>query len=504
MLVAVVVIIVLAVIPLLAPFLAPRLSNSGQEKSLPPGPRGLPILGNLLSLGKNLHLDLHKLSQKHGPIMSLRIGFTRAVVVSSPKSAELFLKTHDLAFAGRPPQESMKYLAYGQKNLSFSPYGPYWRNVRKTVTLELLTSRKVNSMKPIREEGVGSLVKYLKDASRERAVVNISERIKSLTADISCRMIFGNKFEDKGSIGRGFLTAFRELSEVTNAPNVGNFFPFVANFDLQGLTKKMKGISKVFDTFLESVLDDHMSSRKMDEGSRDLVDAMLGFIGSDHSRNAFERDHVKAIILDLFIAAADTTATLAEWVMSELIRNGTIMKKLQGELAQLVGMQRTVEEFEIEALEYLNMVIKEGMRLHPPVPLLLPHMAIEDTVVNGFRIPRNTMVIVNAWSIGRDPSAWIEPEKFCPERFQGSQIDVNGQHFQLLPFGAGRRGCPGAQLALSIIRFVVAQLVHCFDWELPDGMPGTELDMTEEFGIVTTRAKDLKVIPSYRLKIDKR
>lgn len=196
----------------------------------------------------------------------------------------------------------------------------------------------------------------------------------------------------------------------------------------------------------------------------------------------------------------DTSATAIDYAMSELIRHPQGMKKLQHELKKVVGMNRPVEESDIESLEYLDMVVKETLRLHPPAPLLLPHESIEDCTVGGFHIPRKARVIVNAWAIGRDPHVWGNPEKFILERFEGTSVDVRGRDFQLVPFGSGRRACPGMQLGLTVIRLVLAQLVHCFDWELPDSMLPSELDMSEEFGITTSRVKHLVVIPSFRLK----
>ncbi|KDO59988.1 hypothetical protein CISIN_1g037605mg [Citrus sinensis] len=160
-----------------------------------------------------------------------------------------------------------------------------------------------------------------------------------------------------------------------------------------------------------------------------------------------------------------------------------------------------VEESDLENLEYLDMVVKETLRLHPVAPLLIPHESTEDCTVNGFYIPKNSRVIVNVWAIGRDTESWSDPEIFFPERFVGSSIDLRGHDFQLLPFGSGRRGCPGMQLGLTIVKQVIAQLVHCFDWELPGGMLPTELDLTEEFSLVTPKAKHLLAIPSYRLNI---
>lgn len=202
----------------------------------------------------------------------------------------------------------------------------------------------------------------------------------------------------------------------------------------------------------------------------------------------------------MLAASMDTAASAVEWTLSELLRSPRVMKKLQKELEDVVGLDRMVEESDLDKLEYLNLVIKETFRLHPVAPLLLPHYAMEDCTVDGYDIPKESRVIVNVYAIGRDPNVWSDPEKFLPERFMGSDIDVRGQHFQLLPFGSGRRGCPGMQLGLIQVRLIVSQLMHCFDWQLPDNMMPKELDMTEEFGLVVARANHLIAIPSLRLQ----
>lgn len=197
----------------------------------------------------------------------------------------------------------------------------------------------------------------------------------------------------------------------------------------------------------------------------------------------------------------DTSATAIDWAMSELLKHPCFMQKVQTELEEAVGLDRMVEESDLEKLHYLDKVIKETLRLHPVAPLLLPHFATEDCTISGFLIPEKSRIIVNVWAIGRDPKVWNDPERFNPERFEGSSVDVRGRDFQLIPFGSGRRGCPGLQLGLTTVRYVLAQLLHCFDWELPDGVIASELDMTEEFGLTMPRAKHLMAVPSYRLKV---
>lgn len=194
----------------------------------------------------------------------------------------------------------------------------------------------------------------------------------------------------------------------------------------------------------------------------------------------------------------DTSATAIDWTLVELIKHPQPFRKLQLELEKVVGLNRMVEESDLSHLEYLNMVIKEVFRLHPPAPLLVPHECLEDCTVDGFHIPKKSRIIVNAWSIGQNPNLWTDPQKFFPERFIDSSIDVKGRDFNLIPFGSGRRGCPGIQLGLIVVSLVVANLIHCFDWELPNRVLPIDLNMDEEFGLTCPRAQELMVIPIYR------
>ncbi|XP_021827234.1 cytochrome P450 CYP736A12-like [Prunus avium] len=243
---------------------------------------------------------------------------------------------------------------------------------------------------------------------------------------------------------------------------------------------------------------EHLQSNN-GERTKDFVDVIVGFMGSEESEYRIERPHIKAIIMDMLVASMDTSSTTVDWALSELMRHPKAMKKVQKELEDVVELERMVEESDLEKLDYLSMVVKETLRLHPVAPLLVPHAATEDCTVNGYHIPKKSRVIINAWAIRRDPSAWTDAEEFIPERFEGSDVHVRGNHFQLIPFGSGRRRCPGIQLGLTVVQLMLAQLVHCFDWELPNNMFPEELDMSEALGITVARAKHLIATPSYRL-----
>ncbi|XP_028792307.1 cytochrome P450 CYP736A12-like [Neltuma alba] len=236
---------------------------------------------------------------------------------------------------------------------------------------------------------------------------------------------------------------------------------------------------------------------------KDIVDILLSCLKDSHDDEqnpVKDRTNIKAILLDLLSGAIDTSVTVSLWVFSELLKNPRVMKKLQHELENLVGKSNLVEEVDLPRLTYLDMVVKETLRLHPVAPLLLPRVSTKDITINGYYIRNKSRVIVNVWAIGRDPKIWSDnAEAFYPERFLNSNVDLRGKDFQLIPFGSGRRGCPGMQLGLITVKLVIAQLMHCFNWELPQGVSPDEVDMTEKFGLLIPRANHLVALPSYCL-----
>lgn len=269
-----------------------------KKRLLPPGPRGFPIFGSLNLLGEFPYKDLHKLAQKYGDIMHMRLGLVSTIVVSSPQAAELFLKTHDLVFASRPPHEGAKHISYGQKNLSFSEYGSYWRDMRKMCTLELLSNHKINSFQEMRREEVALLIESIKEAEATsyKEPVDLSAKVSSLSANMTCMMVFGKKYADEEFDDKGFKSVIQEGMQLAAAPNLGDYIPCIAPLDLQGFTKSMKAVSKVFDDFFEKIIEEHLQSRD-EEKTKDFVDVMLGFMGSQESEYRIERSNIKAIML---------------------------------------------------------------------------------------------------------------------------------------------------------------------------------------------------------------
>ncbi|CAL5445129.1 unnamed protein product [Camellia sinensis] len=481
-----------------------RRKNS--QKILPPGPWALPIIGNLHMIGTLPHRALEALSKKYGPIMLVQLGNIPTIVVSSPRAAELFLKTHDIVFASRPNIQTAKYLTYGNKGMAFTTYGSYWRNVRKLCALKLLSVGKIDGYGVMRREEMEALVRRLKVAAVTHEVVDLSEKVEGVIEDMTCKMVFGRSSDERFDL----KAVVQKSLVILGAFNIADFVPILAPFDLQGLTRRIKEASKAIDTILEIIITEHEQDPArfhQTHDKKDFIDVMLSLMNNKSSKTthdepsySIDRNNIKAIAVDMIVGAIDTSSTAIEWVMSEILTHPRVAQKLQQELMSVVGGERMVAETDLVKLEYLEMVIKETLRIHPVAPLLLPHESMEDIVIDGYFIPKNSRILVNSWAMGRDPCIWSDNVgEFLPERFINGHVDIRGRDFQLIPFGSGRRGCPGMHLGLTNIRLVVAQLMHCFDWELPNGMKPNELNMSEKFGLSLPRAKHLLAIPTYRL-----
>ncbi|CAH2049754.1 unnamed protein product [Thlaspi arvense] len=256
-----------------------QLRRKKKYSRLPPGPTGLPLLGHLHLIGKFPHQDLHRLSRAHGPIMYLNFGFVPVIIVSSPAAAEQFLKTHDLNFASRPRREAFKYMVYEQRNLVFAPYGPYWRNMR-------------------RRQEVGFLIESIQKAALDGITVDLSTKVSSTNADITCRMVFGKKYADQDLDERGFRAVMQEGMRLSATPNIGDYFPYIGALNLQGLNGRLKALGKVLDKFLEKIIDEHVQSKPTEQVQhKDFVDIMLALMESREPEFRIDRAHVKAIML---------------------------------------------------------------------------------------------------------------------------------------------------------------------------------------------------------------
>eukprot|EP00253_Pinus_taeda_P034286 PITA_34286 len=474
---------------------------------LPPGPFPWPIVGNLFQLIPPAHRALKGLADKYGPIFFLRLGSVPTVVVSSSKIAKEFLKTHDLIFASRPPRAAWRLMFFNSKDVAFAPYGDHWREMRKICVTELLNAKRIESFKHVREEEVSAMIRSIWEESESGIIgVNISKGLFTLTSNIVWRILAGRKFpgDSLGGDFKSLKDLLVDLMTAMGAFNIGDFIPYLDWLDLQGLKGRMNKIHKAFDEFAEKIIDDHVghrmaASHQKDEEPhvKDFVDVLLEKAEAD---SKITRETMKALVLDMLVAAVDTLSTTLEWAMSELLRHPHAMKSLQEEIECIVGKHRQVIESDVVRMKYLHCVVKETLRLYPAVPLGVPHESVEAVTAGGYHIPKKTMVMVNVWAIGRDPSVWgADASEFKPERFMEEEhVNLADQSdFRMIPFGAGRRGCPGAPMAIPTIELALAQLMHIFDWTV-EGDPSL-LDMTELCGVTMIRQVPLCAYPGLRV-----
>ncbi|WCJ36158.1 cytochrome P450 family 71 subfamily A polypeptide 25 [Euphorbia peplus] len=466
------------------------------HKTLPPSPTKLPFLGNLHQLGLYAHRSLKSLSERYGPLMLLHFGSKPVLVVSSPDIAREITKSHDLIFSSRPKLNIIDKLFYSGKDIVAAPYGDHWRQARGICVLHLLNTKRVKSFRAIREEEVELLVKKIRVSDLEE--VNLSEMFSGITSDLICRVAFGKKYGRGEEDGKRFHGMLGDFMGLIGSYNIGQFIPWLAWINLvNGFDAKADRTAREFDNFLDGIVEEHI--RNFDCGGKeDLVNVLLDLQKNNKAEFSLDREGIKALILDMFAGGSDTSSTALEWTMTELIRNPRVMKELQNEVNKIAQQKSEkhgiITEIDLEKMQYLKMVIKEGLRLHPPFPLLAARETTQDIKLRGYDIAKGTMVITNAWAMANDPNTWTKPEEFWPERFLNNPIDFKGQDFEFMPFGAGRRGCPGISFSVPIIELVLANLVHNFNWELPGGTMLESLDVSEAIALATRRKNALRAI----------
>ncbi|XVE61558.1 hypothetical protein DITRI_Ditri06bG0050200 [Diplodiscus trichospermus] len=477
-------------------FFRRRKSTSGK---LPPGPPGWPIFGNMFDLGTMPHRTLTSLRDKYGQVIWLRLGTVNTMAILSTKAATEFFKNHDLCFAERKITETMRAHDFHKSSVALAPYGSYWRVLRRLVTVDMLVNKRINETASIRRKCVDDLLIWIEDeASKEHGKgIHVARFVFFLIFNLLGNLMLSCDLCDPDSKeGSEFFMVMLSLMELSGQGNIADYFPWLQWLDPQGLKRKMeKNLGKAIE-IASKFVNQRMEEKKLGEHKRDFLDLLLEFEGNgkDEPAKLSDRD-LNIFILELFLAGSETTSSTIEWAFTELLCNPDTMIKAKAELARVVGPNRKVEESDIENLPYLNAVIKETFRLHPPIPLLIPRRAIQDTKYMGYHIPKNTQVLVNAWAIGRDPEVWDEPLSFKPERFIGSKIEYKGNHYELIPFGAGRRMCAGVALADKVVHLVLGSLLHHFDWELGGNVTKDTIDMNDILGVTMRKLEPLLAVP---------
>ncbi|KAF7817625.1 Cytochrome P450 83B1 [Senna tora] len=474
--------------------------------SLPPGPPGLPLIGNFLHFHNSApHRHLCHLSNHYGPLMSLRLGMKPALIVSSARMATQIMKTHDLTFATRPSLLGQQKLSYNGLDLAFAPYTHSWKEMKKLSVLHFFNSRRIHSFSPVREDEVMRMI--TKISQSHTRLINLSETSMSFTSSLICRMAFGKRYEEdqQGNERSRFHGLLNEAQAMMAEFFFSDYIPCLAWVDrLTGLLWRLDNTFNQLDMFYEQVIQDHLNPTKSNSKSnqQDIIDIFLGIIDAHDNSLPFHltMDHLKALLMNIVVAGTDTGAAIIVWVMTLLMKNPKEMKKAQDEIRSVYGEKDFIREEDIQRLPYLKAIVKETLRLFPPTPLLLPRESMQKCNIEGYEIQPKTLVFVNVWAIGRDPETWEDAEEFNPERFFKCEIDFKGQDFELIPFGAGRRMCPAIQMGMVAVHLALANLLHSFDWDLPDGVRKENIDTQVKPGLTMHKKYDLCLLAHNHIK----
>uniref|UniRef100_A0A0E0L6P3 Cytochrome P450 n=1 Tax=Oryza punctata TaxID=4537 RepID=A0A0E0L6P3_ORYPU len=478
-------------------------SSSSKRGRLPPSPIALPIIGHLHLIRPPPHRAFDRILARHGPLVYLRLGpSTHCVVIGSADVARDFLK-FEASIPERPPTAVTRQLAYGKAGFAFAPYGPYWRFVKRLCMSELLGPRTVDLLRPVRAAELAGVLRSAQWAAERGEGVDMSQELVRMANNSIMRMVASAL---PGEMAEAARDCAKQVAELVGAFNAEDFVGLCRGWDLQGIGRRTNEVHARFDALLETMIAAKEEARSRSggrrESSKDLLDMLMDAAEDETAEVKLTRDNIKAFILDIFTAGSDTTATTVEWMLAELVNHPEYMAKLRGELDAVVGRSRLVGEQDVARLPYLQAVLKETLRLRPPA-VFVQRVTVEPVEVRGYTIPTDTQVFFNVFSIGRDATYWDQPLQFRPDRFlpggAGATVDPKGQHPQLMPFGSGRRACPGMGLAMQAVPAFLAALVQCFDWAPPPSQ-ALPLDMEEAAGLVSARKHPLLLLPTPRIQ----
>ncbi|XP_011047926.1 PREDICTED: cytochrome P450 81E8-like isoform X3 [Populus euphratica] len=458
-------------------------------------PQKIPIVGHLHLLKQPIQRTLHSLSEKHGPIFSLKLGSRLAVFISSPSAVDECFTKNDIVLANRPPFLMTKYLNYNTTTMGSVEYGDHWRNLRRISTLEIFSSARLTSLFSIRREEVMALLRRLHSVSRHGnyAKVELRSMLLDLTSNIIMRMVAGKRYYgvdvneiEEGRILREILEEFLAYIAIIN---VGDLIPMLWWGDITGHLKKLDRLSKKMDVFLQGLVDEHRDDRDRNT----MINRFLAL--QEEQPEYYTDDIIKGHVLELLIGGTETSATAMEWALANLLNHPEVLKKAKAEVDAQVG-DRLIEESDFAKLHYLQSIISENLRLCPVTPLIPPHMPSSDCTIGGYHVPAGTILFVNAWSLHRDPTLWDEPTSFKPERFESAgRVDA----CKFIPFGMGRRACPGDGLANRVMTLTLGSLIQCFELER---VGENKIDMTEKTAMTMFKVEPLELMCRARPILD--
>uniref|UniRef100_A0A6N2LY52 Cytochrome P450 n=1 Tax=Salix viminalis TaxID=40686 RepID=A0A6N2LY52_SALVM len=497
-------------------FLKFIFSNFLTAKKLPPGPLTFPIIGNLLWLrlsSFNLEPILRSLHDKFGPMVTLRIGTRPAIFIADRTLAHQALIQNAAVYADRPPAfATAKIITSNQHNINTSSYGPTWRLLRRNLMAKILHPSGVKSYSHARKWVLQILQNRFESDAKSGRPVRVMKHFRYAMFCLLLLMCFGDKLDDNQiekieEVLRNMLVSSRKF-------NILNFWPRVTKIVLRKRWNELFRLRKSQEDVLIPLIRARKKAKEErirtgredmkeheDEHVLSYADTLL-VLELPEEKRKLEEGEMVTLCSEFLNGGTDTTSTALQWIMANLVKYPQIQEKLFMEIKGVVrDGEENIEEDELQKMPYLKAVILEGLRRHPPSHFVLPHAVTEDVVLDKYVIPKDGTVNFMVAEMGWDPKVWEDPMAFKPERFLdggGETFDIAGRReIKMMPFGAGRRICPGHGLAMLHLEYFVANLIWKFEWKAVEG-DDVDLSEGEEFTVVMKNPLQAQICP--RLK----
>ncbi|KAJ6428833.1 hypothetical protein OIU84_020480 [Salix udensis] len=447
-------------------FLLSRKSKS-KPLNLPPGPPGWPIVGNLFQVaqsGKPFFEYVDDLRSKYGSIFTLKMGTRTWIIISDGKLAHEALIERGACFASRPKENPTRNIFSCNKfSVNAAVYGSVWRSLRRNMVQNMLSSSRIKEFRGVRDSAMDTLIDRLRtEAEANSGAVWVMK---------SVLMVLNPRIDDLLPILSPFFSKERRRVQEVRKEQV-NFMVSLIEKRRNAVRNPGSDKSAMSFSYLDTLFDLKLDGRKSAPSNEELVTLCSEFLNG----------------------GTDTTATAAEWGIAQLIANPQVQAKLYDEIKSTVG-DRKVDEKDVENMEYLHAVVKELLRKHPPTYFVLSHAVTEPTTLGGYDIPIDANVEFNSHGIGEDPKVWNHPEKFNPDRFisGGEDADITGvKGVKMMPFGVGRRICPGLGLGTTHLHLIIARMVQEFEWTAFP--PDSKVDFSWKFEFTVSMKTTLRAM----------
>ncbi|KAL1807329.1 hypothetical protein ACET3Z_030397 [Daucus carota] len=429
------------------------------------GPMGWPVLGILPQMGPLAHQKLAAmaLAFRAKGLMAYSLGSTRVIISSRPETAKEILSRS--SFSDRPVKESARLLMF-ERAIGFSPSGDYWRNLRRLAANHMFSPRRIAGLEGLRQSIASEMIDGVSEAMNLKNVVEVKGILQKGALRNMIESVFGSWLNSEAE-ELGFLV--KEGYELIAEFNWSDYFP-LGFLDFYGVKRRCHALGIKVSSLVGEIIKKRRSDGEF-IGRNDFLSVLLSLPKEDQLSDA----DMVAVLWEMIFRGTDTVAIVLEWTLARMVMYPDIQEKARQEINTCTKSDRHVRDGDMANLPYLQSIVKEVLRLHPPGPLLSwARLAIHDVHVGKFFVPAGTTAMVNMWAITHDPTIWKDPWAFKPERYIEEEVSIMGSDLRLAPFGSGRRICPGRVLGLSTVHLWLARLLQEFKW-----LPAQPVDLSE-------------------------